>query len=558
VPDAAPTFASLAGVHPRTAATLERAGFTSAFPVQAAVIPEGIKGRDLLVKSPTGSGKTIAFGVPMIEQLKAGLAAPHALVLVPTRELAVQVTDDLAPIAMGKQLRIAAVYGGASIVAQARACSRAAIVVATPGRLADLMRQRKIDLANVRMLVLDEADRMLDMGFQPQVDEIVDTLPKGRQTMLFSATLDGAVGKVASSYTKDPHVVETTLVPGAGGSIEHVMLATTSGTKVDSVLDALDDETRDLAVVFVRTKRSADKLCERLRDFGHRSTAIHGDMSQGQRLREYRRFQNADATVLVATDVFARGMDLDRITHVINYDLPEDADTYRHRTGRTGRAGRGGTAITMVMPSQKRTMKRLLIDAGLAPDLLDTMRRTSKTQWNAVPSDQRYVPGNVKMPRAEREEHGDGSRPARFDRQGGNAGRGGARREERPRAAGEPRHQIPGTVVRYDTTKGFGFITPDGGGSDVFFHRSTLVGIAEDRLRKGLKVEFGAEQHTQGVRAGSVRIAGRAAAARPNKPAAGKATPRPGKWNRHSTGPKSSTRTNDKHRPRKPARAKPR
>ncbi|MCZ4495568.1 MAG: box helicase domain protein, partial [Thermoleophilia bacterium] len=368
-------FADLAGVHLRTVEALERKGMTHAFPVQAAVIPVAHTGQDVLVQSPTGSGKTLAFGLPIIGKLEKNMQRPGALILVPTRELAGQVTEDLEGIATGKQLRVTAVYGGAPIHKQVQAVRTAAIVVATPGRLDDLIRNRKIDLRGVEVLVLDEADRMLDMGFQPQVDAIVDMLKGPRQTMLFSATLEGKVAKVAATYTTDAEVIRTTLPPGAGGKIEHVMWATTGGTKVDTVLESLETE-RDLSVIFVRTQRGADTLVGRLREHGHKATAIHGGMSQRERLNEYRRFQNASCDVLVATDVFARGMDLDRITHVINYDIPEDADTYRHRSGRTGRAGRTGIAITLVTPAQRKQMRRMVREAGIPLEVFDNPRRT--------------------------------------------------------------------------------------------------------------------------------------------------------------------------------------
>ncbi len=495
-----PTFGDIPGVHARTAAALEQLGMTTPFPIQAAVIPAGIKGRDLLVQSPTGSGKTLAFGIPIIEQLKIGAFAPAALILVPTRELAIQVSEDLEPIARGKNCKVVAVYGGAPIVAQARRASRAAIVVATPGRLADLMRSRVIDVSKVRVLVLDEADRMLDMGFQPQVDEIVAELPNRQQTLLFSATLEGAVGKIANAYTTDAEVVRNSTVPGAGGKVQHVLLATTAGTKVDSVLDALDSPERDLAVVFVRTKHGADRLCERLREYGHRSTAIHGGMNQAQRNREYRRFQDAVCDVLVATDVFARGMDLDRITHVVNYDIPEDADTWRHRSGRTGRAGRTGTSITMVMPHQKRLVKSMCKDAGLEFDAVERMQKGSGKHWRQVPEGERFTDRGFR-PGSPEAGHGNAKYGNRGDRNDHRNARGDAGASTQA-GYGE----VEGTIASYNDEKGFGFITPNGGGADVFFHRSSIIGGAGVAPGRGGQVCFEMEQHTKGERAGRVRI----------------------------------------------------
>jgi ATP-dependent RNA helicase RhlE len=466
---AAGSFAQLQGVHHRTAEALSKLGIDAPFEIQRSVIPTAVRGSDMLVQSPTGSGKTLAFGIPLIEQIAVGTSQPTALILTPTRELAIQVSEDLTPIARGKQLSVAAAFGGAPIMDQARRVSRAAIVVATPGRIADLMRTRRVDLTSVRMLVLDEADRMLDMGFQPQVDEIVDELPQRRQTLLFSATLEGPVARIAREYTTDPTTVNNAVSVGGSSAIEHILLATTSGTKVDTVLDALHEGERDLAVVFVRTQRGADRLSTRLREYGVRSTAIHGGMSQGQRQREYRRFQTGTCDTLVATDVFARGMDLDRISHVINYDIPEDADTYRHRAGRTGRAGRAGTAVTMVLPNQRRAIKAMIREAGLPAELADRIRPASGRSWHQVPEGDRF--------------------------------------SEQRASAGDPAQQ-KGTVAAYDDAKGFGFITPDSGSSDVFFHRSAVMKDSGYAIARGARVEFDPDTGADRERAGVVRLTG--------------------------------------------------
>jgi ATP-dependent RNA helicase RhlE len=513
----APTtrFADISCVHPQLAAVLERRGMATAFPIQADVIPAALAGGDLLVQSPTGSGKTLAFGIPIIERLERNTRQPSAVVLVPTRELAVQVAADLAPLATGKQLRVIAVYGGAPIQRQARDAKEAAIVVATPGRLEDLLRTRKIDLRKVNTLVLDEADRMLDMGFQPQVDAIVERLIGERQTMLFSATLEGRVAKAAAVYTNDPKTITTAVAPGAGGEIRHVVWQTTGGTKVDTVLEVLEDE-RDLAVVFVRTKRGADNLVERLRTFGVRATGIHGGMTQRERLNEYDRFQKGAVDVLVATDVFARGMDLDRITHVINYDLPEDADTYRHRSGRTGRAGRTGTAITMMTPAQRKPLRRMLREADVELSVFDDVRHTKRTRREPLPEGQHFRVSH-KPARSSSNDRPSG-RPAYAGAKGGRPhGRGDA-----PRGAAAPhasygkqrgsRGETGGTgtgggeIVSFNETKGFGFISPERGGPDVFFHRDALGTCDPKTLRRGVKVAFSAQSHARGIRASDVRV----------------------------------------------------
>ena len=481
----------------------------TAFPVQAAVVPMAATGRDVLVQSPTGSGKTLAFGLPIIDRLDRGLMRPGAVILAPTRELAVQICEDLAPLATGKQLRCVPVYGGAPIHKQQQAVKTAAIVVATPGRLDDLIRTRKIDLRGVEIVVLDEADRMLDMGFQPQVDAIMDALPNGpRQTLLFSATLEGRVAKVAATYTTDPFIVRNDQRPGDGGKIEHIVWNTTGGIKVDTVLEALEME-RDLAVVFVRTKRGADTLMERLREHGVRATAIHGGMTQRERLSEYRRFQTGSCDVLVATDVFARGMDLDRITLVVNYDLPEDADTYRHRSGRTGRAGRTGKAVTMMTSGQRKTFRRMAREADLPMEMFDTPFKTNRTGREPLPLDKQFVPPSEKRaPSKKPYERGHrGAKPGA--RQQGNfrPGPGAKRPGHRPERGG-PMTGGPGdgSVMSFDPAKGFGFIQADAGGPDVFFHRKQVKGFDPAELQRGARVSFAAERHDRGIRAADVQV----------------------------------------------------
>jgi superfamily II DNA/RNA helicase len=274
-------------------------------------------------------------------------------VLVPTRELAAQVAAELGTIAPACDLRVAAVYGGVSIGAQAKASREAHILVATPGRLQDLVERRIVSLDGVKMLILDEADRMLDMGFQPQVDRIVARLPKDRQTMFFSATLDGKVGEIADAYTHNAGRYEAQLTPDQEqGEVDHRFVPVTADNKVETLAGLLSEE-RGLALIFVRTKRGADRLVQRLARHDVNAVAMHGDMNQNQRERALKRFENGTVKTLVATDVAARGLDLDDITHVINFDPPEEHTAYVHRVGRTGRAGRNGTGVTLVLPEQQ-------------------------------------------------------------------------------------------------------------------------------------------------------------------------------------------------------------
>jgi ATP-dependent RNA helicase RhlE len=343
---------------------LARRDITHPFPVQQLVVRDGLAGHDLLVQSPTGSGKTLAFGIPMVERLSpAGYT--QALVLAPTRELAGQIVDELRPIAEARGLKIAAVYGGVGFGPQSKAARQADVLVATPGRLEDLISRGVVSLNQLRVLVLDEADRMLDMGFKPAVDRIVSQTPGKRQTLFFSATLEGATGKVAAAFTRNARR-HTQAPDRAKADIEHRFLSVkTQNEKLDHLVDQLGDADCGPALVFVRTKRGADRLVKRLRTRKVEAVAMHGDKSQGQRERALARFEDGKVRALVATDVAARGIDVEGITHVINYDAPGDRDAYVHRIGRTGRAGRQGTGVSFVLADQVDDVRRMAGDLGL-------------------------------------------------------------------------------------------------------------------------------------------------------------------------------------------------
>lgn len=345
------SFAEL-GVSPLVWRVLKRRGIAAPFQIQRLVIPDFLAGRDVLAKSRTGSGKTLAFAIPAVERLSPTMARPSALVLVPTRELAVQVTEEMRDIAASHNLRVASVYGGVGIEKQARQAAKAHMVVATPGRLTDLLNRKLISISKVKILVLDEADRMLDMGFQPQVDRIVKRLPNERQTMFFGATLDGVTGNMARAYTKDPVRHEVAEPRPAIEEAAHRFVAVDGHGKLNKLIEVLGED-RDLALVFVRTKRGADHLRSKLKAKGVGALAIHGDMRQEARRRALDRFASRQVDILIATDVAARGLDLDDISHVINYDLPNDHKGYVHRVGRTARAGRTGTGVTLVDSSQR-------------------------------------------------------------------------------------------------------------------------------------------------------------------------------------------------------------
>jgi superfamily II DNA/RNA helicase len=344
---------------------LTERGITEPFQIQREVIGDVRDGRDVLARSPTGSGKTLAFGVPLIDRTAAEAKRPAALILAPTRELATQIVDELRPLAHARALRITAVYGGVGLQKQGIDASRSHIVVATPGRLEDQLQRGAFRLDHVRALVLDEADRMLDMGFRPAVDRIVAQCRRDRQTLFFSATLDGPAGEAARRYTSDP--VSHAHGPSqrrASTDVEHRFVEVAHDERLDALVGELNVK-RDLAVVFVRTKHGADKLVKRLAGHGIEAVAMHGNKTQGQRERALAAFENWRVDTLVATDVAARGLDVAGISHVINFDPPQDSETYVHRVGRTGRAGATGVGVTLVAPDQRRDVATILKELGI-------------------------------------------------------------------------------------------------------------------------------------------------------------------------------------------------
>ena len=380
------------GVSEPVVAALARRSITAPFSIQALVLADALAGNDVLARSPTGSGKTLAFAIPVVERLNAADARPSALVLVPTRELAIQVTEEFEDIARSRGLRVAAVYGGTPVVAQGKAAKGAHVLVATPGRLQDLAKRGLVKLGGIRILVLDEADRMLDMGFQPQVDAIVERLPRKRQTMFFSATLDGTVAELARAYTHNPSRFDAELPSQLErGETEHRFVGVTSDNKVEILVEMLGHDD-GLTLVFVRTKRGADRLVQRLRRHDVKALALHGDMSQRSRERALAQFEAGKVSTLVATDVAARGLDLDDISHVINFDPPADNTGYTHRVGRTARAGRDGTGITLVLPEQQAEVSHVARSVGeheqferqgmrVAPKRLVYSGRGPRSRW---------------------------------------------------------------------------------------------------------------------------------------------------------------------------------
>ena len=345
------TFAEL-GIDNDIVEALASKGITSPFPIQVQAIPLALTGQDIIGQAKTGTGKTLGFGLPLIQSLGLDPApGAKALVVVPTRELAIQVADDLKLATSNRSTTVAAIYGGKAYEGQiAEIDAGAQIIVGTPGRLIDLSKQKKLDLGNIRFMVLDEADEMLDLGFLPDVEKLFAYTPDGRQTMLFSATMPGAIVSLARRYQNRPVHIRVN-DPDEGhtkADIAQFVYRAHSLDKDEVVGRILQAEGRGKTVIFCKTKRQAGKLSEELVDRGFNATALHGDMSQEARERSMAACRSGKKDILVATEVAARGIDVDDVTHVINYTVPEDEKNYLHRTGRTGRAGRTGIAVTFV------------------------------------------------------------------------------------------------------------------------------------------------------------------------------------------------------------------
>ncbi|CAM4123600.1 DEAD/DEAH box helicase [Helcobacillus massiliensis] len=352
------TFADF-GVRNDIVTALEAKGITTPFPIQAMTLPVALRGRDIIGQAKTGTGKTLGFGIPALEAVvgpgedgPTTDGAPQALIVVPTRELAVQVSSDLSIASANRSVRVLTVYGGRAYEPQVEALNKGVeVVVGTPGRLIDLMRQKHLDLSKVKVAVLDEADEMLDLGFLEDVEKILRAVPEKRQTMLFSATMPAAIMSLARRFMSQPTHIRAA-DPGdtarTKADIKQVIYQAHKLDKNEVLARILQAEGRGLTIVFTRTKRDADRTAGDLQDRGFAAAPLHGDLGQGAREQALRAFRNGKIDVLVATDVAARGIDVEDVTHVINYTCPEDDKTYLHRTGRTGRAGKRGTAVTFV------------------------------------------------------------------------------------------------------------------------------------------------------------------------------------------------------------------
>ncbi len=358
-----PSFEEL-GVASDLVEVLAKIGITVPSEIQVMTIPDGLAGRDVSGKAQTGSGKTLAFGLPLVERTEtAARRRPRSLVLVPTRELANQVADTLAPLAVARRLWLSTVYGGVSMFRQIQALHAGVdIVIATPGRMNDLLERGELSLADVRTVVIDEADQMSDMGFLPQVERILAHVSEA-QVMLFSATLDGAIGSLVRKYQHEPVRHEVMQDTVSVETLEHRFIGVTADDKPEVAAQICAGARR--ALVFVRTTHGADRVAAQLERFGLRTAALHGRLAQGRRERTLAAFMNGETPVLIATNVAARGLHVDGLDIVIHYDLPEDAKTYVHRSGRTARAGEEGLAVTLCLAHETRDVALLQRDAGL-------------------------------------------------------------------------------------------------------------------------------------------------------------------------------------------------
>ena len=341
------------GVDPDICAALEHHGITHAFPIQAQTLPLALAGNDLIGQAKTGTGKTLGFGIPLLQRIDPENAGvPQALVVVPTRELCIQVASDLDIAGKRKGIRVLSVYGGRAYEPQVDALKKGIdVVVGTPGRLIDLMKQKHLNLSKVRTLVLDEADEMLDMGFLPDVETLVNATSASRQTMLFSATMPGAIVPMARRYMTNPTHIRATDPHDQGSTVDTIEMHVWQAHKLDKpelVARIMQAEGRGLTIIFTHTKRAAQELADNLTERGFAAASVHGDLGQGAREQALRAFRSGKVDILVATDVAARGIDVEGVTHVINYECPDDDKTFLHRVGRTGRAGASGTAITLV------------------------------------------------------------------------------------------------------------------------------------------------------------------------------------------------------------------
>jgi superfamily II DNA/RNA helicase len=453
------------GVPAPLAATLAARGIDAPFPIQALTLPDGCAGRDVCGRAPTGSGKTIAFGIPLVTRLgRAASMRPRGLVLVPTRELATQVSRELEWLGAPGGVRVGVCYGGVGIEPQRRALRRGVdVLVACPGRLGDLIDRGYVDLNEVEMVVVDEADRMADMGFLPQVRRLLDRTPTSRQTLLFSATLDETADALVRRYQHNPVIHRLPDVAEERARTTHLFWQATDGDRISICADLIRET--GSTIVFCRTRRRADRVARQLSQVGLRAGAIHGSRSQAQRDRALASFSAGNIEALVATDVAARGIHVDSVACVVHFDPPADATDYTHRAGRTARAGESGFVISLVDPNQTRDVQKIQraldVPVGLTRPELPLVARTEST-----------TPEPASAP------------AARLDTES---------------------TESTGTVKWFNQRKGYGFIAREGA-TDVFVHASSITGVPLTSVRPGKRVAFEVGIGTRGAQARKVAL----------------------------------------------------
>jgi ATP-dependent RNA helicase DeaD len=342
------------GLSQATLKAVLKMGFEEATPIQAETIPLGLENKDLIGQAQTGTGKTAAFGIPLVEKIDMKLDAIQGIIIAPTRELAIQVSEELYKIGSGKRVRVLPIYGGQDISRQIRSLKKFPhIIVGTPGRLLDHINRKTLQLGQVHTAILDEADEMLNMGFIEDIEAILAAIPTERQTLLFSATMPTRIQRMAERFMRDPQIVRVKTKEMTVPAIEQFYLEVQEKNKFDVLTRLLDIQSPELAIIFGRTKRRVDELSDALNLRGYTAEGIHGDLSQAKRISVLRKFKEGSIDVLVATDVAARGLDISGVTHVYNFDIPQDPESYVHRIGRTGRAGKTGVALTFITAREK-------------------------------------------------------------------------------------------------------------------------------------------------------------------------------------------------------------
>lgn len=417
-------FAAL-GIEENLSEALHKFGYSEPTPIQKEAIPAALSGADLIAQAQTGTGKTLAFVLPIIETVRPDNPNVQALIVTPTRELAIQITEEVKRWASYKGLRVLSAYGGQDVERQIHKLEGSVhIIIATPGRLLDHIRRGTVKLHKLSMLVLDEADQMLHMGFLSEVEEIISATPSRRQTLLFSATMPQRIRQLAKEYMRPPVEIEVRAKRVTLDEIEQVVIQTTDRGKLEALCKIIDEENPYLAMIFCRTKLRASKLRTELAERGYSCDELHGDLTQAKREQVMKRFRDAKIQLLVATDVAARGLDVEGITHVINYDIPHDAESYIHRIGRTGRAGQTGKAITFAAPRDSQYLE--LIERGIKATLSKRSGRGQQPAGGGRAAERETeLPARAGHGRAESQ--GRGWRGARSGGKAGQSPRGAGR-----------------------------------------------------------------------------------------------------------------------------------